>query len=248
MTTRTILIYRIDKTYGGSDYIEISPEHGVYTTGNTRSHQGNGPVGVSIEVSRKKNLDDVQRKLLDCGFTRFPTLYGLAKENVDPKYKAKLRDTFTLVLMRENARPPYDFISVNLMENEYHIGSSDSSARFGHNPAYLDISTLKAFKSTVQNLSYHYDNVGTISTYEAYAAKASDYTYINKVLKENNTNQRVGKERNLVVAYTMKTVARLLGHQTKGKSDEEIDRLIKVPHVLYDNSIGGTYNYYVILN
>src|SRR5699024_11456109 len=68
MNNQTIVIYRLDKTFGGYDYLEFSPETQTYVMGNSRSHQGHGYQLTSIEVSTLKELRKQVNILSDLGY------------------------------------------------------------------------------------------------------------------------------------------------------------------------------------
>ena len=67
-----VLIKKIDKTYGGYDYVEIDTINKVYSTGSSRAHQGHGhsykaggewlDIKVSTNKELKQQVEDIKRQ------------------------------------------------------------------------------------------------------------------------------------------------------------------------------------------
>ena len=63
------LVYKVDKTYGGRDYIEWNESKEVYKTGQTRSHKGHYEgQRIEIEVRTNKELETLENQLIRLGF------------------------------------------------------------------------------------------------------------------------------------------------------------------------------------
>lgn len=56
-------IYKVDKMYGCSDFIEVFPNTKQFRTGNSRSTYSN-PTGISIEVTTIKSMNKVRNDLV----------------------------------------------------------------------------------------------------------------------------------------------------------------------------------------
>ena len=63
-TKYTVLFYKIDKTYGGSDYIEVDFDNKIFGTGNTRYHYGNFGNSIDVEVKTQKSMQALGNDLL----------------------------------------------------------------------------------------------------------------------------------------------------------------------------------------
>lgn len=63
------LVYKVDKTYGGKEYIEWNENKKVYKVGNTRAHKGHYEgQRIEIEVRTNKELETVENQLIAQGF------------------------------------------------------------------------------------------------------------------------------------------------------------------------------------
>lgn len=72
----TIVIKKMDKMYGGYDYIEFNQSTMEYADGNSRAHRGHGNVLLYIEVSSKKELRDKEELLIGKGYAYTETFSG----------------------------------------------------------------------------------------------------------------------------------------------------------------------------
>ena len=61
-------IYKIDNTYGGSDFVEVFPITKQYRHGNSRSTHSS-PQGMDIKVTRIKDIKDKINQLDILGYT-----------------------------------------------------------------------------------------------------------------------------------------------------------------------------------
>ncbi|WNM50502.1 hypothetical protein Alsa1_CDS0152 [Staphylococcus phage Alsa_1] len=68
-----IIVKKIDKTYGGYDYLEFNQETREYTTGNSRAHMGHGRDYIMITTSTKKELKEKEQQLLTRGYKEIST-------------------------------------------------------------------------------------------------------------------------------------------------------------------------------
>ena len=58
------IVYKIDKTYGGYDYVEYNPEKNIYKTGNTRAHAGHWDFRyLEVEVATLRELKNFETQL-----------------------------------------------------------------------------------------------------------------------------------------------------------------------------------------
>jgi len=64
------IVKKLDKTYGGYEYVEYDAERKVFKSGQTRAHRGHYPAPrLFIEVATLKELDSVEQQLIEQGFT-----------------------------------------------------------------------------------------------------------------------------------------------------------------------------------
>ena len=64
------LVYKVDNTYGGKEYIEWNNEKKVYKTGQTRAHKGHYEgIKIEVEVKTLKELNNIEEQLISQGFT-----------------------------------------------------------------------------------------------------------------------------------------------------------------------------------
>lgn len=68
-----IIIRKINKTYGGYEYIEFNQETKEYTTGNSSAHMGHGRDYIMITTSTKKELKEKEQQLLTRGYKEIST-------------------------------------------------------------------------------------------------------------------------------------------------------------------------------
>lgn len=68
-----IIIKKINKTYGGYDYLEFNQETKEYTTGNSRAHMGHGRNYIMITTSTKKELKEKESLLITLGYKEIET-------------------------------------------------------------------------------------------------------------------------------------------------------------------------------
>lgn len=77
-----ILIRRIDKTWGGYDYIEIDTHDKVYSQGNSSGHRGHGyssktndGTWLNVNVTTLKELKNIISDLENQNFTKINSMY-----------------------------------------------------------------------------------------------------------------------------------------------------------------------------
>ena len=68
-----IIVKKIDKTYGGYDYLEFNQEKKEYTTGNSQAHMGHGRNYIMITTSTKKELKEKESLLITLGYKEIET-------------------------------------------------------------------------------------------------------------------------------------------------------------------------------
>lgn len=66
------LVKKIDKTYGGCDYVEYDMAKKIYKTGQTRAHRGfwRSDNYVEVTVNTQKELDSVEHQLIAQGYEK----------------------------------------------------------------------------------------------------------------------------------------------------------------------------------
>lgn len=64
------IVKKLDKTYGGYDYVEYDTEKKVYKTGQTRAHRGHYSLANSteIEVRTLRELKELKAQLESRGY------------------------------------------------------------------------------------------------------------------------------------------------------------------------------------
>lgn len=78
-----LLYKKIDKTYGGYDYVEVDTEARVYAKGCSRAHRGHGKGRqVIVEVSRKRDLTNVMGTLALEGYDLIKNMYLFETEDI----------------------------------------------------------------------------------------------------------------------------------------------------------------------
>ncbi|WNM50745.1 hypothetical protein Alsa2_CDS0131 [Staphylococcus phage Alsa_2] len=68
-----IIVKKIDKTYGGYDYLEFNQETREYTTGNSRAHMGHASNNFPITVGTKKELNQRIEMIQLAGYKEIET-------------------------------------------------------------------------------------------------------------------------------------------------------------------------------
>lgn len=76
MTNLTTTHYKIDKNYGGTDYVEVARNHDLYTVGQSRAHSGHNPTTIQTEVSTKKELKRLIAYYEKLGYKEVETLHN----------------------------------------------------------------------------------------------------------------------------------------------------------------------------
>lgn len=80
-TQANVLVYMVNKTYGGREYVEINHELGLYSKGSTRAHNGHQAIPhIEVKVNSKKALDETIKDLERLGYNRVSTLYEIEEQ------------------------------------------------------------------------------------------------------------------------------------------------------------------------
>ncbi len=73
---RTVILKRIDKTFGGYDFVEFNQANKMYSIGNSRAMEGHGYSLFETVVTSKKELDKIIRQLESNNYEKVPTMHA----------------------------------------------------------------------------------------------------------------------------------------------------------------------------
>lgn len=154
----TVLVYRIDPVYGGSDYVEFYQEGGIYTKGNTRSHQGHGRYDVEFEVKTKKELAQVEATLVRAyNFQYVNSLYGYGGNggaDYSKEIAAAADRDFTVVGLFRSPTGPDTFTEISVANQEYYVAQSNQSRPKSSSVVIITVATKKSLTDAVARLHY----------------------------------------------------------------------------------------------